>query len=40
MNSKQQNILIQLSKMGEVVFVKKDGSRILLNEEGSIPLAT
>ena len=40
MNSKQQNILIQLAKMGEVVFVKKDGSRILLNEEGSIPLAT
>lgn len=40
MNSKQQNILKQFAKMGEVVFVKKDGSRILLNEEGSIPLAT
>jgi hypothetical protein len=40
MNLKQQNILKQLAQMGEVVYVKKDGSRVLLNEEGAVPLAT
>ena len=40
MTSDQQNILKQLAQMGEVVYVKKDGSRVLLNEEGKVPLQT
>ena len=30
MNSKQKDILKQLAQIGEVVYVKKDGSRVLL----------
>jgi hypothetical protein len=40
MNAEQKDILNQLAQMGEVVYVKKDGSRIVLNEMGSIPLQT
>jgi hypothetical protein len=40
MTPEQQNILHQLAQMGDVVFVKKDGSRLILNEDGNIPLQT
>lgn len=40
MNSDQKNILKQLAQMGEVVYIKKDGSRFFLNEEGVVPLKT
>lgn len=40
MTPEQQDIMQQLAQMGEVVFVKKDGSRIVLNEKGKIPLQT
>jgi hypothetical protein len=40
MTPDQQNILKLLAQMGEVVYVKKDGSRVLLNEEGKVPLQT
>ncbi|MEY2702156.1 MAG: hypothetical protein RLY43_789 [Bacteroidota bacterium] len=38
MTPEQQDIMQQLSQMGDVVYVKQDGSRIVLNEKGSIPL--
>ena len=40
MTPEQQDIMQQLSQMGDVVYVKEDGSRIILNEEGKIPLKT
>ena len=40
MTPEQQDMLKQLAQMGEVVYVKKDGSRVLLNEEGKVPLQT
>lgn len=40
MTPEQQNILHQLAQMGDVVFVKNDGSRLILNEDGNIPLQT
>ncbi len=40
MTPDQQNIMKQLNQMGDVVYVKEDGSRIILNEEGKIPLKT
>jgi hypothetical protein len=38
MNKEQEHILKQLAQMGDVVYVQQDGSRIVLNEKGSIPL--
>lgn len=40
MKHKQQNLINKLSKMGDVVYIKEDGSRIILNEEGKVPLQT
>lgn len=40
MNLDQKKILNKLSQMGDVVYVKEDGSRIILNEEGKVPLQT
>jgi hypothetical protein len=40
MHTKHQTILKQLALIGDVVFVGKDGSRLILNEEGNIPLQT
>jgi hypothetical protein len=40
MTPEQQKIIQQLAQMGEVVYVKKDGSRIVLNEEGNVSLKT
>ncbi|WP_396137394.1 hypothetical protein [Flavobacterium sp.] len=40
MTPEQQDIMQQLAQMGDVVYVKEDGSRIILNEEGKIPLKT
>ena len=40
MTPEQEDILQQLARMGDVVYVKQDGSRIVLNEMGSIPLQT
>lgn len=40
MLTKHQTILKQLALMGDVIFVRKDGSRLILNEEGNIPLQT
>jgi hypothetical protein len=40
MTPDQQNLINKLSQMGDVVYVKEDGSRIILNEEGKIPLKT
>jgi hypothetical protein len=40
MTPEQQKIIQQLAQMGEVVYVKKDGSRIVLNEEGKVSLKT
>lgn len=40
MTPDQKKTLKQLSQMGDVVYVKEDGSRIILNEEGKIPLKT
>jgi hypothetical protein len=40
MTPKQKDILKQLAQMGYVVYVKEDGSRIILNEKGKIPLKT
>ena len=40
MTPEQQDIMQQLAQMGEVVYVKKDGNRVLLNEEGKVPLKT
>lgn len=36
----KREIIIRLSQLGDVVYVKEDGSRIILNEEGKIPLKT
>jgi hypothetical protein len=38
MTPEQKDIMQQLAQMGDVVYVKQDGSRIVLNEKGSIPL--
>jgi hypothetical protein len=38
MTPEQKDIMQQLAQMGDVVFVQQDGSRIVLNEKGSIPL--
>lgn len=40
MHTKYQTILKQLALMGDVIFIRKDGSRLILNEEGNIPLQT
>ena len=40
MNMKNKKILKQLAKMGDVVFIRKDGSRLILNDEGKVPLQT
>jgi hypothetical protein len=38
MTPEQKDIMQQLAQMGDVVYVQQDGSRIVLNEKGSIPL--
>jgi hypothetical protein len=40
MTQEQKDILKQLAQMGDVVYVKQNGSRIGLNEEGKVPLQT
>lgn len=40
MEIEQKKLLKQLSQMGDVVVIRKDGSRLLLNDEGNIPLKT
>jgi hypothetical protein len=40
MHTKHKTILKQLALIGDVIFVRKDGSRLILNEEGNIPLQT
>ncbi len=40
MKLKKQNLIKKLAQTGEVVYVKDDGSRVLLNEEGKVPLQT
>ena len=40
MNTKQQEILKQLAKIGDVIFIRTDGSRLIINEEGKVPLQT
>ena len=40
MNSEQQKIIQQLTLLGDVVFIRKDGSRLIINDEGKVPLQT
>jgi hypothetical protein len=40
MNTKQQEILKQLAKIGDVIFIRTDGSRLIINDEGKVPLQT
>lgn len=40
MNAEQKELLKQLAQMGDVVLVKKDGSRIQLNDDAKTPLNT
>lgn len=40
MKLKKQNLINKLSQLGDVVYIKEDGSRIILNEEGKVPLKT
>lgn len=40
MTPEKKDILKRLAQMGDVVYVKEDGSRIALNEKGKIPLQT
>jgi len=40
MNTKQQVMLKQLTKIGDVIFIRKNGSRLIINEMGKVPLQT
>lgn len=40
MEFEKHSILKQLAKMGDVIFVRNDGSRLILNDGGNIPLQT
>ncbi len=40
MEAKQKELLKQLAQLGEVILIHEEGSRVLLNEEGEIPLQT
>jgi hypothetical protein len=40
MTKEQLKIIQQLSQMGDVILVRQDGSRLILNDEGKVPLKT